>query len=359
MSTDFDFTSVTPESLKTEMKASLAAGGVSVDTREGSYTDLLLSTAAYQIYKLYAYFPTLLAAAVPSTASGEFLDSFGAMFGMDRTQGTKATVTVTFSGTDGTAIPQGTVVVSDGGLQYTTDEAVTITGGTAAVTATAAEVGDAYNAQAGSVTRMLVVLPGVTGVTNRAAGAGGSDVETDEAYYGRIHTFLATPVASGNANHYKQWAGEVSGVGHVAVLPLWNGAGTVKVIVSDPDKLPLDDTIVEAVAAHIEKERPIGAEVTVVSVEGLSVDISATCTLEDGATADSVAQALSARLEELFAEMELGAGETIRYNRVLATLLALPGVVDYGEMTVNEDTANLTLTTDQVPILGTVTISEG
>jgi uncharacterized phage protein gp47/JayE len=151
----------------------------------------------------------------------------------------------------------------------------------------------------------------------------------------------------------------VSGVGHVAVLPLWNGAGTVKVIVSDPDKLPLDDTIVEAVAAHIEKERPIGAEVTVVSVEGLSVDISATCTLEDGATADSVAQALSARLEELFAEMELGAGETIRYNRVLATLLALPGVVDYGEMTVNEDTANLTLTTDQVPILGTVTISEG
>ena len=68
MPLDFDAlsTEATPESLKAEMAAHLAEKGLDVDTREGSYTDLLFSEAAYQIYKGLSYHQTLLAAAVPS-----------------------------------------------------------------------------------------------------------------------------------------------------------------------------------------------------------------------------------------------------------------------------------------------------
>ena len=72
-------------------------------------------------------------------------------------------------------------------------------------------------------------------------------------------------MASGNINHYKQWARSVSGVGNAAVLPLWDGNGTVKVVVASEENEPLDEAIVSKVAQYIESVRPIGAEVTVVS----------------------------------------------------------------------------------------------
>ena len=62
-------------------------------------------------------------------------------------------------------------------------------------------------------------------------------------------------------------------------------------------------------------------------------------------------------LEEL--GLEVGSGETIRYNRILALLLSLPGVVDCGALTLNGDDANITLTAEQVPTVGTVSIEEG
>ena len=46
-------------------------------------------------------------------------------------------------------------------------------------------------------------------------------------------------------------------MGYVAVLPLWNGNGTVKVILAGEDKLPVGEPICTAVAAHIEEERPL------------------------------------------------------------------------------------------------------
>lgn len=52
MPLDFDelLQEATPESLRAAMMARLAEKGLDVDTREGSYTDLLYAEAAYQIW---------------------------------------------------------------------------------------------------------------------------------------------------------------------------------------------------------------------------------------------------------------------------------------------------------------------
>ena len=360
---NFDFDSCTPESLKADAKSkileTLQAGGLEIDTREGSYTDALLSEAAYMVYQALMTAPDLMAAAVPAADGGSHLDSFGSIFGVVRSPGTRASVTITFTGTDNTVIPEGTWVVADSGERYRTLASATITGGTASVEAEAEQVGLAYNVDAGAISRLQTTIAGITAVTNAAAATGGSDVESDRSLYERIHTLLSEPVASGNVNNYKQWARECSGVGYVAVIPLWDGNGTVKVILAGEDKLPVGEPIITDVEAHIEAERPIGADVTVVSVSALTITVTASVTLDESTSEETVEADMEAALQQLFDSMTVGAGETIRYNRVMALLLSLPGVVDCGSMTLNGSTNNVVLTSEQVPQLGTVTITEG
>lgn len=359
MPLNFDALSIeaTPESLKAEMARRLAAQGLDVDMREGSYTDLLYSEVAYQLYKGLSYHPTLLAAAVPSAQSGIYLDRFGEMYGLTRTPASTAHVILTFSGVEGTTIPAGTEVVSTTGLRFATEWEAVITDGAATVSAAAAEPGEAYNMASGTVTRLAISVGGVNSVTNATPAEGGADAESDVSYYERIHAFLSEPVASGNVNHYKQWARSVSGVGNAAVIPLWNGNGTVKVVVASEDNEPVDGTIVTAVSQYIESVRPIGADVTVVSAQALEITIAATCTLEGGVLAETVQAELEGRVAQMFLDMEMGAQEPVRYNRIMVQLLSCDGVVDCTALTVNGGTANIPVTVEQVPALGSITIT--
>lgn len=56
---------------------------------------------------------------------------------------------------------------------------------------------------------------------------------------------------------------EVAGVGSAKVVELPGGPGTVGVTLVDSNDRAPSEEIVEAVTAHIEEERPIGAAVTV------------------------------------------------------------------------------------------------
>ena len=153
---------ITPEIIKSKMLQDLTVKGAKVETREGSYANTLVSVAAYQLFKLYQQFPSLLSMAFPDENSGEYIDKAAAQIGMSRTPGKTATVVVTFSGTDGTFIPAETSLYApESGLQFLTVDDVTIADGTASVTAVAAEVGADYNLPAQSITSMYVNVVGV------------------------------------------------------------------------------------------------------------------------------------------------------------------------------------------------------
>lgn len=357
-----DFDSITPESLKAEAKekirATLEAQEMEIDLREGSYTDVLLSEGAMQVYKAYMLAQDLVAVAVPTADGGRRLDAFGGIFGIARTAGTRAEVEVTFSGENGVTVPAGTWICAGTGERFETLENAVIARGSATVRARAEEEGSAYNVDAGEIVRLQSSLVGVSAVSNAAAAAGGADQESDAAYYGRIHTLLSQPVASGNANNYKQWALEVAGVGYAAVQPLWNGAGTVRVIIAGPDLGAVSGETKTAVETHIEEERPIGAAVTVTNVEPVTINVVATVTLSGTNTAQ-VQKDLRAALDALFSTWEIGTAGCVRYRRVMALLMNVDGVVDYSVLKVNGGTSDVELTTVQVPNCGTITITEG
>jgi uncharacterized phage protein gp47/JayE len=315
----------------------------------------MVSTVALEIWKAYQSLDAVIPIAFVDETSGRYIDKRCADYGIIRKAGTKAKTILTISGTNGTAIAAGKVFLTEDGLEYVTDENITIASGTANVAATAVYVGTEYNVDAGSITKQSVNVSGITSVTNTAA-EGGTDAETDSALVQRLYDFLQNPATSGNASHYRQWALEVDGVGAVKVIPLWDGAGTVKVLIAGSDKGPVDTEVIENCEGHIESNRPICATVTVASVEGLNINVAATITIDSSTTKAAVQEAFQKALTEYLQSIAL-VKYTLVYNRIAYMLLDIPGVIDYSSLTINGGTANITLDDDQVPIVGTVVVS--
>lgn len=349
---------LTPEGIKASMLADLEVKGADIDTREGSYANTLVSVAAYQLFKMYQQFPGLLSMVFPDENSGEYIDKNAAQVDMVRAAGKKATVAVTFTGTDGTFIPAGTSLYApEIGLQYLTVEDTAITDGTATVQAEAAEIGADYNLPAGYITSMYVNVAGVLTVRNNEAATGGVDEESDADFYARYHQRRTLPITSGNKNHYITWATEVTGVAYASCVPLWNGNGTVKVVIAGADRGPVDETIRGACAAHIEDERPIGATVTVVSVAEREIPLTATVTLMEGCTTEQVGDQLEAAVNELLKKQTFGEQVSIPFSRFLACLLQCPGVADYSAYTVDGGTAAVALDAEDAAVVGTIAVT--
>lgn len=358
MAATLPYDDITPESIKSKMLQDLTVKGAKVETREGSYANTLVSVAAYQLFKLYQQFPSLLSMAFPDENSGEYIDKAAAQIGMSRTPGKTATVVVTFSGTDGTFIPAETSLYApESGLQFLTVDDVTIADGTASVTAVAAEVGADYNLPAQSITSMYVNVVGVISVTNNAPATGGVDGESDADLFARYHLRRTLPITSGNKNHYITWALEVPGVSYANCIPLWDGNGTVKVVIAGADRGPVDEAVRTACTAHIEEERPIGASVTVVSVAEREIQLSASVTLMDGFTTEQVADQLSAAVNQMLVSQNFGEQVTVPFSRFLACLLQCPGVADYSAFTVDGGTTAVTFGAEDAAVVGTVAIS--
>lgn len=263
---------------------------------------------------------------------------------------------MTFSGNAGTVIPEGTAFLTEGGVEFDLTAAVTLDGsGTGTGTARAAQAGESGNVPAGSLKRMIVTISGLDSWRNEPA-AGGVDEESDADLCGRYYDRLQRPATSGNAYHYRRWALEVPGVGDAKVFPLWNGAGTVKVLLAGPDKAPVDSGVVNAAKANIEAQRPIGAAVTVASAQGVMVNVAAAVTLDGSVEKSAVKDAFTAALKGYLQSVAFTGGAAL-YNRIAFLLLSVPGVTDYTALTVNGGTANVTLTADQVPVLGAVTVT--
>lgn len=349
----------TPEVIKAEILTALTESGVEIDTREGSYTNILLSQVAYALWQHSQLLAGLLPIVFPGPDSGEYLDKHAAQLGMVRQPGTKARAEVTFVGTDGTVIAAGTAVYApDSGLRYLTLEEATIADETAVATVEAESIGADYNVPAGSITSMAVNVPGVDDLANLEAAAGGSDPESDVDLYTRIHDRLSLPITSGNPNHYIQWAKEVAGVSYASCIPLWAGNGTVKVVIAGADKGPVDEDIRSACAAHIEEERPIGATVTVVSVTESEIALTAAVTLVEGSSTTDVTNQLTAAVSALLTGQAFGQAVTIPYSRFLACLLQCEGVADYSTFTVAGGTAAVQIAAETVPVVGSVSVTE-
>lgn len=181
--------------------------------------------------------------------------------------------------------------------------------------------------------------------------------ETDEELRARTLAALAATPASGNADHYAAWCGQVADILRVKVLPLARGNGTVDIVaVGREGKAPGAAAIREAQAV-VDRERPVGADAKVIAAAETAVNVAASVTLMDGGSLEGVKTAFSQGLTAFFRDNALRT-RVVSHGKALRLLLDCAGVADVSGFTMNGSGDSLTLQEGAVPVVGTLTLTE-
>lgn len=184
----------------------------------------------------------------------------------------------------------------------------------------------------------------------------GTDLEDTETFRSRYLFGIRKPATSGNEYHYENWALEISGVGKAKAVGLWNGPGTVKVLLVDQDGRPASASLCQEVAAHIETERPVGAAVTVAAPSPLAVDVSAVLTLSAGTKLENVKLAVSGKVQDYLFSLVF-AKSMVSLAIIGSLILGVDGVLDYQNLKLNGAVNNLQIGSGQIPVPGTVEVT--
>lgn len=308
------------------------------------------------LHGLYGYLSWIANQVLADTADSENLDRHGGIWSIIRKPATYANGAVTFYGIADSVILSGTTLRRADGQEYSTTDAVIISGaGNVSVAITAMRPGAAGNSDAVIPLSLISPIAGVqSAATTVAALTGGADQEADADYRARILDRIRTPPHGGSAADYVKWATEVAGVTRAWVFPLESGPGTVAVrfVMDDvraPNGIPLSGDV-ETVRAYIAERRPVTADVIVGAPSPMSLNF-----VISGLQPDMVAvrQAITDELRD-FIRRESAPGGTLLLSRMREAVSTAAGEFDHALVS---PTANFTVAATEIAVLGSVSFT--
>jgi uncharacterized phage protein gp47/JayE len=350
-----------------------------IDKSEGGFPWDFTRPTAIEIAELKEYvLVEVLKSLSPVTCEESYLLDYHADGrGLVRRESVNATGYVTVTAKAGLVIPLGygfSTEADDEGntIDFVTTEEVTVDSlGNAKIPIEAAEGGSASNVgvntivlHAGDETGEL--LDEIISVTNEEAVTGGLDEEDDDTLRERIVEYDRSHDISyvGNVADYKRWALSVPGVGAVTVIPAKDDSGTIKIILMDQNGVPASKQIQDAVYDYImrpdsESDRlaPPNAVLEITAPETVVVNISAVVYLREAEIGD-VQNDLKAALQSYLLNVSSN-DSAVRISAINSILGAVSGIYDYDSVQINGVSKNVDLESGQMPVLGTVTITEG
>lgn len=301
-----------------------------------------------------------------TTADEAGLEAISSEYGIARNAAGKAVGSGEVTGTNGKVIPAGTELQSTDGEVYTTDAEKTIATGTATLDFTASVGGEAGNDDAGITLSFVSPITGVsTSLTVDSDGiSGGADEETDDDLRERVLIRKRQPPHGGAGFDYEAWALEVSGVTRAWLTPLYQGIGTVGLafVRDDDDSIIPNATQRDAVKSYITSHidpgtgKTVGAPVTalpglfIIELSQLAVDFN----IDIEPNTVVVQTAIENNLTDLI-ESEGGPGETLYLSRI-SEVISLATAETRHKL--NSPAADVTASTNQVHVLGTITFGD-
>lgn len=329
------------------------------DRREGTWTADNLQAVANELARIYEEdIDTILPQAFVMTATGKNLDNCCSDYGITRRPSTAAEVIVQLQGEPGT---YEWLQVYAGDISFTVREPFTIRRGEGdaessmtVVRAICDQTGEIGNVEAGSIDKASDRR--ITKVINSDAAEGGFDIELDGALRERTLEHIRTPANSGNIAHYVQWAKEVSGVSKVRVYDLARGPGTVDVVIIADGNEAASSKLIEAVETNIEEQRPIGADVLVMSGQAVDINVVADVIVKAGYTTESIRDSFYPLLSEHCEAVAFNT-QIISYLGMVNVLFDCPGVIDVVNFTINGQSESLHLVDRQFPVAQWPTIT--
>lgn len=331
-----------------------------INTIEGDFFwDTTRPTAEEHAYMTQIKLQNLLRIAFLQTTYGKYLDAKADGSGIQRKAATKAYGFITITGEPGTTIPSGTIVSTAStetkeGIEFETitDAKIDETKVTN-IEIEAIVPGSNGKVLRNTITVLVTPINGIESITNEKELKGGHDEEDDNSLRERTFERKRNPGTSGNEAHYKIWAKNVAGVGDAKTFPLWNGEGTIKVVIVDPDRKAVSETLEKEVYNYIETQRPTGAKVTVKSAKELPINVSTTIYLARGYSLEDIKVSFEKNLVNYFKQIAFN-DTYVSIAKIGNVLLGTDGVLDYTELKLNNAMSNVSLQEEDIPILGTV-----
>lgn len=195
----------------------------------------------------------------------------------------------------------------------------------------------------------------------------GEDEEDTEALRKRYIASFNSQAYGGNIQDYKDKINAMTGVGGVKVYPVWNGGGTVKlVIINSSYAVPSEDLVSQVQTAVDPTENagegvgiaPIGHVVTVKGVEEFKVNIKANIDYADNWSRETAMPYIEAAVDDYFKDLaKTWADEqavVVRISQLESRILACAGVLDIRDTTINDLAENATLPEEQIPVRGLI-----
>ncbi len=325
---------------------------------EGCDSAVRLYALAAELQSLLMQADWVLDQSFPQTAQGTYLDYHAETRGITRGAAEKAAGVIRFAAADKVTaacpIEKGTVCMTAEGVRFETTEDAAIAVGSqwVDVPAQAVEAGAGGNVIAGTVTLLSAMPVGVVQCTNPAAFSGGCDAESDEALRGRVLASYQRLPNGANAAYYEQEAMRYPGVAAAKAVGRARGIGTVNVVIATHAGVP-DAALLAAVETDLQKKREIAVDVKVLAPAVETVAVTAALKAAPGYTfAEAKAGAQSA-LEALFTGELLG--KSVTTARLLTLLCGVEGVEN---VHLTAPAADVAVGSTELPMLGTVTISE-
>ena len=325
---------------------------------EGCDSAVRLYALAAELQSLLMQADWVLDQSFPQTAQGMYLDYHAETRGITRGAAEKADGVIRFAAADKVAaacpIEKGAVCMTAEGVRFETTEDAAIAVGSqwADVPAQAVEAGAGGNVIAGTVTLLSAMPVGVVQCTNPAAFSGGCDAESDEALRRRVLASYQRLPNGANAAYYEQEAMRYPGVAAAKAVGRARGIGTVNVVIATHAGVP-DAALLAAVETDLQKKREIAVDVKVLAPTVETVAVTAALKAAPGYTFAEVKAGAQSALETLFTGGLLG--KSVTTARLLTLLCGVEGVEN---VHLTAPAADVAVDATELPMLGTVTISE-
>ena len=351
-----------------------------IDQREGSIVFDALAPAAMAMAQQSLQMANIIRQSYIKTAQGEFLDYRAVEHGTARYAATQTEVKAKFLDSDGNAINNVQIgdqfaSIGETPIFYTVQKINDdLTG-----ELTADDPGTTANSYIGQI------LPVTSNdslswaeITEIVAPA--RDEETDDHLRDRLLKADDWVAYGGNVADYLSMLSKINEVGAGQVYPVWNGPGTVKLVILNNNLMPASADLVKKVKNLIDPEdrealgyglAPIDHQVTVVAPSILTVNVASTVTIDSKQNADTVKAKIKEAVENYFqllrqswntVDPKTGRGysQTVYRSKILSQIMSVEGVINASVPVLNGTDGDIALTfnnqTSELPILGEVVL---
>lgn len=324
-----------------------------IDKRQGSIIYDALAPCCVELAQMYIELSGIYDQVFIDTAVGEALDKLVEQNGVKRKDATYALRKGEFN----MVVPVDNRF-SDGENTYIVIENIVGTNNSILRCEQAGVVGNSYY---GSLTP-ITYLQGLTRAELTDIIDMGDDIESDEDLRVRYMESVTAPQFGGNVSDYQTKVKSLTGVGGCKVVPIWNGGGTVKLIITNsqggvPTSSLVND-VQEAVDPNQDQQglgiAPIGHIVTVEGAVARNITVSATFTLESGVDPTDIQDSVNNIVDNYFKSLSTNWDKEdnliVRISQLETRLLGVAGVLDITNTKMNNSTSNLSLESNEIPV---------